>query len=139
MNSVTIVGRVTKEPILKKTPVGNCCFVTVAVTVNKDVADFFNVKLNDVHAENCRKYVHKGDVVSVSGSVHLSKWGDEKQYSSLSIDRARIEFFGKRANPTGVPETDEPRVRVMDEEDVPDFVKQSNGFEEVDDEDMPFF
>ena len=111
----------------------------VAVTVNKDVADFFNVKLNDVHAENCRKYVHKGDGGSVSGSVHLSKWGDEKRYSSLSIDRARIEFFGKRDNPTGVPETDEPRVRVMDEEDVPDFVKSNNGFEEVDDEDMPFF
>lgn len=138
MNDTTIVGRVVKEPIMKKTAVGACCFVTVAVNGAKDTVDYFNVKLFDRQAENCRKYVRKGDLVSVRGSVHLNQWGENKQYASLGMDQAWMEFYGKRSNPSGRAEEEE---RTVEDEatNMPPKDEENDWAEIEDDEDMPFF
>lgn len=128
MNVLTIVGRATKDPMMKETQYGNVCFLNVAVNDMGGKADFFSVKLTDKQAENTMKYVHKGDLVSVQGSVHLNQWGANNENASLAMDKARCEFYGKRND--GNSQTDNaPKTN----QDAP-----KSDFSEIDDEDMPF-
>lgn len=132
MNVLTIVGRATKDPQVKRTPTGTHCFLTLAVNSRKDrEADYFNVALHDKLAENCEKYVHKGDLVSVSGEVHLNRWGAQKQYSALGVEGKQLVFYGKRGANAAEEAADETET-----EEQP----SSAFFSEVDDdEDEPFF
>lgn len=128
MNVLTIVGRATKDPTMKETQYGNICFLNVAVNDIGGKADFFSVKLTDKQAENTMKYVHKGDLVCVQGSVHLNQWGTNNENASLAMDKARCEFYGKRSEGNqqieNTPATNKNA--------------QMSDFSEIDDEDMPF-
>lgn len=126
MNALTIVGRATKDPISRTTQYGEACFLTVAVNAGKNKTDFFNVTLSEQMAERCMKYVKKGDLVTVQGSVHLSQWGNNNERASLSMRAKSLEFFGKRTD--------------IDADDAPASAQNTpqNDFEEVDDYDMPF-
>lgn len=128
MNNLTIVGRATKDPTMKNTPYGEVCFLSVAVNNASKEADFFNVKLTEKQAENTMKYVHKGDVVSIQGSVHLNQWGANNENAVLAIDKARCEFFGKRSSDGSAAETPSHSNHNAPKNDLFD----------VDDEDMPF-
>lgn len=128
MNVLTIVGRATKDPVMKETKYGEVCFLNVAVNDINGKADFFSVKLTEKQAENTMKYVHKGDLVSIQGSVHLNQWGANNESASLAIDKARCEFYGKRNGgdhqADNMPKTNQNTPK--------------SDFSEIDDEDMPF-
>lgn len=126
MNVLTIVGRATKDPITRTSQYGEACYLCVAVSAGKNKADFFNVILTEGAAERCSKYVRKGDLVTVQGSVHLSQWGNNNEHSSLSVKGKSIEFFGQRS----AANSDAPTVSTQN--------ANKDGFEEVDDYDMPF-
>lgn len=128
MNNLTIVGRATKEPELRTSTYGDYCYLTVAVNAGQDKTDYFNVKIGDKQAKNCAKYVHKGDLVSVKGAVHLNQWGEGNRYAALSIHASQVEFFGKRREKNN--ETDGGAEMPKNNE--------FDGYEVVDDEDMPF-
>lgn len=128
MNNLTIVGRVTKDPTMKTTQYGDVCFLSVAVNDAGGKADYFSVKLTEKQAENTMKYVQKGDVVSVQGSVHLNQWGANRENATLSMDKARCEFYGKR-NDGNHQEDNTPKTN----QNAP-----KSDFSEIDDEDMPF-
>ena len=70
MNNVVLVGRLTKEPQLKKTNGGtSVCEFTLAVQRDKDNADFPNVVTFGKTAENLAQWQHKGSQIGVVGRL----------------------------------------------------------------------
>lgn len=134
MNSLTIVGRVVKDPELKSNDKGEFCFISVAVTdTSRDKAEFFNCNLSGKQATNCHKYVKKGDTISVTGSVHLSQFGEGNRYASMNVRATRVEFLGKRG----------AAVDGDTEDELPNAYKSTpkapnSGYMQIDEEDMPF-
>lgn len=81
INSVTLVGRLAKDPDLKYTPNGTAtCNITVAVNRpfsnqqgNKE-ADFLNVVVWRKPAENTAMYCKKGSLVGVTGRIQTRSY-----------------------------------------------------------------
>lgn len=108
MNSITIIGNLTKNPELRSTTDGTqVCGFTVAVNrpktrANKENntdpgADFFNVNAWRGLGENCAKYLAKGRKVAVVGRVSLRTWEkDGKHGASLEITAEDVEFLSSR-------------------------------------------
>lgn len=100
MNKVFIVGRLTKEPELRTTPNGvNVVTMSVAVTrrMNREQADFFNVIAWRGLADNCAKYLVKGQQVAVAGELRTRSYeandGSKRYVTEIQADD--IEFLAK--------------------------------------------
>ena len=116
MNSITIIGNLTKNPELRSTQDGTqVCGFTVAVNRPKTRnnpepgADFFNVNAWSGLGENCAKYLEKGRKVAVVGRISLRTWEkDGKHGASLEITAEDVEFLSSRtesatpADPSGM-------------------------------------
>lgn len=133
MNALTIVGRVTKDPEVKSNSDGSWCYLIVAVSTYKDKpSEFFNCKVRGKQAENCKKFVHKGDLVSVTGSVHLNQWGSNNEHAALAVNAASVEFYGKRSNYNEDDDAGRENTPVSSSKPT------NNGWTQVDEEDLPF-
>ncbi|MDY6367172.1 MAG: single-stranded DNA-binding protein [Clostridia bacterium] len=84
MNKVILVGNLTRDPELTETPNGVpvCRF---SIAVSRDYAsangnretDFFNITVWRGRAENCGKYLKKGNKVAVVGSLQNRSYEDK--------------------------------------------------------------
>lgn len=80
MNIISIIGRLTAEPELRRTQDGTAvCSYSLAVKRPrvKDASDFVNCVTWRQGAEYLSQYGHKGDLVAVSGSLQSRKWTDK--------------------------------------------------------------
>lgn len=129
MNSLSIAGRATKNPEMRTTSTGNamCTFCIAENGSWKNETVFVNVAAYGKQAEVCGKYVKKGDVVAVAGPVRLNRYGEGNSKAALSMDIRTVSFFGKR-NAASADEAGE----ALSQE------KETSGYTEIDDEDMPF-
>ena len=139
MNKLTIIGNLTRDPELRTTSTGlNVCSFTVAVNrrrsgnSNQPEADFFRVSAWRQLGENCQRYLAKGRKVAVVGSVSVSTYtgNDGTTRATLEVTADDVEFLSSRNEDAGyapaAPSQAAPAAPAM------------NGFEEVDDEDLPF-
>ena len=139
MNKLTIIGNLTRDPELRTTSTGlNVCSFTVAVNrrrsanSNQPEADFFRVTAWRQLGENCQRYLAKGRKVAVVGAVSVSTYtgNDGTTRASLEVTADDVEFLSSRNEDAGyapaAPSQPAPAAPAM------------NGFEEVDDEDLPF-
>lgn len=139
MNKLTIIGNLTRDPELRTTSTGlNVCSFTVAVNrrrsanSNQPEADFFRVTAWRQLGENCQRYLAKGRKVAVVGPVSVSTYtaNDGTTRASLEVTADDVEFLSSRNEDAGyapaAPSQPAPAAPAM------------NGFEEVDDEDLPF-
>ena len=139
MNKLTIIGNLTRDPELRTTSTGlNVCSFTVAVNRrrsgnrNQPEADFFRVSAWRQLGENCQRYLAKGRKVAVVGSVSVSTYtgNDGTTRATLEVTADDVEFLSSRNEDAGyapaAPAQSIPAAPAM------------NGFEEVDDEDLPF-
>ena len=129
MNQVTIIGNLTGNPVLKEGQYGPMCFFSVAVSNYKKPADYFSVRVLSKQAES------KGRKVAVTGSVHLSSFGEgERKKYTLVVDAQQVEFLGKGAaaedDGEDAPGYEEHRAQVAKQED--------EGYREVLDDQLPF-
>ena len=111
MNSIMIIGNLTKNPELRSTTDGtSVCGFTVAVNRPKTRsdrenntdpgADFFNVNAWRQKGEVCAKYLQKGSKVAVTGRISLRTWEkDGKHGASLEVTADEVEFLSGRSNP----------------------------------------
>ena len=80
MNSINIIGRLTKEVELRRTQSGKAV-ATYSLAVkrprSKEDTDFINCVTWEKAAEYLSQYGHKGDVVAVNGSLQSRKWEDK--------------------------------------------------------------
>ena len=139
MNKLTIIGNRTRDPELRTTSSGiNVCTFTVAVNrrrsanSNQPEADFFRVSAWRQLGENCQRYLAKGRKVAVVGAVSVQTYvgNDGTTRASLEVNADDVEFLSSRNEDAGyapaAPSQPAPAAPAM------------NGFEEVDDEDLPF-
>ena len=100
MNKVFIVGRLTRDPEHRTTPNGiSVTTFSVAVTrrMNREESDFLNVVTWRGLADNCGKYLVKGQQVAVCGELRTrsydAKDGTKRYVTEIQTDD--VEFLAK--------------------------------------------
>ena len=83
INRVILVGRVTKDPVLRKTPNGTSV-VSFTLAVNRNIkkegqpeADFINCVAWNKTADFMAQYVRKGALLGVEGRIQTRNYDDK--------------------------------------------------------------
>ncbi|MDR0876237.1 MAG: single-stranded DNA-binding protein [Clostridiales Family XIII bacterium] len=99
MNSVNIIGRLTKDPEMRKSAEGKTiCTLRLAIddTFSKDDrADFISVTVFGNQGDNCEKYLRKGFITGVQGRLRSDSYPDSdgiKRYT-VKINAERVQFL----------------------------------------------
>lgn len=147
MNLVVLIGRLTKDPELRYTPKTGTAVASFTLAVDKELskekkeemeskgqptADFINIVVWGRQAESCANYLRKGKLAAVNGRLQSRYYEDKegnKRYVT-EVVASRVEFleWGNNNNSTFGPG--------LGSEDI-DF-PGIDGFEPVDDENIPF-
>ena len=135
MNKVILVGNLTRDPELTETPngVSVCKF---AIAVSRDYAnsdgqretDFFNITVWRGRAENCGKYLKKGNKVAIVGSLQTRSYEDKDGIKRTLTDviANEVEFLT-------------PKNNLSDDADMSVSVKKERPqLEAIDDNQLPF-
>lgn len=107
MNTVTLIGALTRDPELRKRGESKVCDLRVAeANGRKESPLFVNVSVFGRQAEICNEYLSKGRQVAITGQLRFREWkNDEGQKrSEHTIAADRIDFLtssGKRRNSDG--------------------------------------
>lgn len=96
MNTVTLIGRLTREPDVRD---GDTPVTRLRVAIDRqradDHADFVTVVCFGRQAETAAQYLHKGRLIAVAGRLSQSEWttdgGDRRE--RLEIIGDRVEFL----------------------------------------------
>ena len=105
MNKVFLIGNLTRYPELSQTPTGvSVCRMSIAVGRRFSNAeggretDFFNVTAWRGNAENCAKFLKKGNKVAVAGSIQVRNYErqDGSKGTSVDIVADEVEFLTSR-------------------------------------------
>ena len=100
MNNIILIGRITKDPELKYTNngKGNTRF-TLAVSRNKDEADFINCVAWEKTAENIAEYFKKGSQIAVQGSIRTGSYEkDGRTVYTTDVWVYKFSFIGNNQN-----------------------------------------
>ncbi|MEY3784088.1 MAG: hypothetical protein RLZZ230_410 [Candidatus Parcubacteria bacterium] len=110
LNKAMVYGNLTRDPELKSLPNGmNVCSLSVATNrvfndrdgKRQEVADYHNIVVFGKTAENCAKFLTKGNGVYVEGRMQTRSWEKDgaKQYrTELIADRVQ---FGPKSGSAG--------------------------------------
>jgi single-strand DNA-binding protein len=136
MNSVSLIGRLVREPELKTGDMSVCKF-TIAIdrpvrAGQEKQADFPRIVCFGKTAENCEKYLSKGKQVAVEGRIQTGSYKDKegKQVYTTDVIANRVEFLGSKD--TGVkPDAQQQQSMTNMAAEMP------ASFQEID-EDVPF-
>lgn len=108
LNHITIQGRLCKNPELRYTP-NNIPVATFCVAVDRDYdrqkTDFINVVAWRQTAEFVDKYLRKGQLIVVSGSLQLRDWTDKRgdKRTVAEVVAEHVYFCGDKPNTAGKP------------------------------------
>ena len=99
MNSINLVGRLTKEPELKTTSNGNkvISFCLAVDRRTKDKAtDFIDCVAWNMLANIISQYCHKGNMLSVTGSLQTRNWEDSNggKHKASEVNVMSIDLIG---------------------------------------------
>lgn len=143
MNQLTIIGNLTKDPVLRTTQSGKTvCSFTVAVNRRqKDqngqtIADYFQVSAWNQLAQTCQQYLAKGRKVAVVGqvSVHTYQGNDGKTYAQMDVMANEVEFLSSRSE--AAEKSDQMVAQAT--EAMGGSVDPQSGFQQVESDDLPF-
>ena len=107
MNSVILIGRLTRDPELRYTQAQTAvCRFTLAVdrpkNGEKEGADFPSVVVFGKQAENCDKYLGKGRKVAVEGRIQTGSYKNKEGNTvyTTNVVASRVEFleWGEKPN-----------------------------------------
>ena len=149
MNSVILIGRLTRDPELRYTPGSQMAVVNFTLAIDRPPrqngdrqTDFPRVTVFGKQAENCDKYLKKGRMVAVEGRLQTGSYQNRNGDTVYTTDVVanRVEFLEWGDRPQGQsysrpsdgyqqrPQQSAPRA---DEDDMPD------SFDAIE-EDVPF-
>ena len=135
MNKVILVGNLTRDPELTETPSG-VAVCRFAIAVSRDYAnadgtretDFFNITVWRGRAENCGKYLKKGNKVAIVGSLQTRSYEDKDgiKRNVTDVIANEVEFLTPKS--------------VQSEDDVPVVTtrRERPQLEAIDDNQLPF-
>jgi single-strand DNA-binding protein len=133
VNSVNIIGRLTRDPELRTTPGGtSVCKLRVAFDQGKNNSGYVDVAVFQKAGEDCAEYLVKGQEVGISARLQWREWdasdGSGKRQAHELIAH-RVDFLRKPKDADSSTESDVPA-------DAADLVPAGAGAEGTDD--IPF-
>ena len=140
MNVICLQGRLVRDPELKQTNSGIAVATfTVAVQRNNKnqngdrESDFIDIVCWRYTAEFVSKYIKKGDLVCLNGTLQTRSYEDKNgnKRKVFEVVADNVHFGGDR---TARSDAAEPEQQTM----APEQPKANNGYVEVTDEDLPF-
>jgi single-strand DNA-binding protein len=119
MNSVQLIGNMTRDPELRQTPSGvSVCDCGLAINERfKNAAGELREKILFVdftvwgkQAESLAKYMAKGSPVAVSGSLQLDQWENDKgeKRQKITVRADRVQFLHRAAGKPDPKDEDIP-------------------------------
>lgn len=135
LNSATIAGRLTRDPELNALPSGqHVCNMSLATSRTyedrdgnkQEATEYHNVVVYGKQAENCAKWLIKGQLALVEGRLQTRSWDKDgvKMYRT-EIVAERVQFGAKAGGETTRVEKNTPAL--------PDYPE-----DEINPEDIPF-
>ncbi len=111
LNKAMIIGRLGRDPELRYTqsgvPVTTLNVATSETYIDRDgnkneITEWHRVSVFQRQAENCVKFLRKGSLVFVEGSLQTRKWQDQQgvDRSTTVIKAQRVTFLDKRSDST---------------------------------------
>lgn len=132
MNKVFLIGNLTRDPELSTTPSGvSVCRFAIAVNRNFTAqdgtreTDFFNITVWRSQAENCSRFLKKGNKVAIVGSLQNHSYEvDGQKRVATDIIANEVEFLtpkGESGADEEAPATRRPRPQLepMDDDGLP--------------------
>lgn len=111
MNSITIIGRITKEPELKYTQ-NNKKFVSFCVAVpksnGKNETSFIDCIVWEQSAEFLCRNVHKGNQIGITGSLETRQYTDNqgvnRKVSEIQVRNIDLIFGRNQTAEPAIPQ-----------------------------------
>ena len=145
MNSVVLIGRLTRDPELRYLPNGGTAVCNFSLAVDKDVskekkqemesqgkytADFINIVVWGRQGENCANYLAKGRLVAIQGRIQTGSYDakDGSKRYTFDVVAEKTEFLEWGDNNSNQNNTNQQESN--------DF--GGDGFHPVDDDEIPF-
>ena len=106
MNTVTLIGNLTRDPEMKGDGDRKVCRMRIAEgngSMKKESSLFINVAAFGRQAETCNQYLKKGRQVAVSGRLRFREWegsdGEKRSEHSIAADRVNFLSGGNGRRP----------------------------------------
>src|SRR5262249_39434318 len=108
LNKVFLMGRLTFDPELRRTPSGSAVTELRMATSRswagrdgerREETLFIDVTVWDRQAENCCQYLRKGSAIHVEGSLRMDTWDDKttgEKRSKIRVHADRVQFLDAR-------------------------------------------
>lgn len=147
MNQVILIGRLTRDPEIRYIPGSGTPVATFSVAIDRDYVkkdgtketDFIPVEVMGKTAEFCANYLSKGRLVSVVGSIRIDKYktqsGENKSFTKVAGKNVKALDSNRNNSQNSQNNFEEPPTFE------PSFEPNGldpNGFQAIDDEDIPF-
>ena len=150
MNSVNLIGRLTRDPEVRYTPGSQLAVATFNIAIDRPVraggerkTDFPRITVFGKQAENCEKFLAKGRLVGIEGRIQTGSYdkADGTRVYTTDVIANRVEFleWGDRQS-SGNHTSDRNEGYQRNEDSRPaqnSGVSMPDSFEEID-EDVPF-
>ena len=139
MNSVVLIGRLTRDPEVRYTAGTQMAVCTFTVAIDRPVragaekqTDFPRVTVFGKQAETCERFLAKGRLVGVQGRIQTGSYTNKDGVTVYTTDVVadRVEFLEWGDRPAGGQ-------RAQTQEAAPRFDAAPEGFSAID-EDIPF-
>ncbi len=113
INSVVLVGNLTRDPELRHTPSGTAvCSLRLAVNSRRkdgatgewsDKPNYFDITVWGQQGESCAQYLAKGRPVAVQGRLEWREWDaqDGSKRQAVEIIADNVQFLGGRPDGDG--------------------------------------
>ena len=140
MNSVVLIGRLTRDPEVRYTAGTQMAVCTFTVAIDRPVraggekqTDFPRVTVFGKQAENCERFLAKGRLVGVQGRIQTGSYTNKDGATVYTTDVVadRVEFLEWGDRPSGQGNSSGQQYRAQAVDEAPE------GFAAID-EDIPF-
>ncbi|HZW32467.1 MAG TPA: single-stranded DNA-binding protein [Isosphaeraceae bacterium] len=113
LNKVFLMGRLTFDPELRRTPSGTAVTELRMATTQtwpgrdgerREETLFIDVTVWDRQAETCCQYLRKGSSIHVEGSLRMDTWEDKntgEKRSKIRVRADRVQFLDSRRADSG--------------------------------------
>jgi len=133
MNSVLLIGRLTRDPEVRYTAETQMAVATFSLAIDRQQregkekqTDFPRITVFGKTAENCEKFLSKGKLVGVQGRLQTGSYKNKEGVTVYTTDVVadRVEFleWGDKS------ENSSPKIQAG----IPE------GFQAIEDDDIPF-
>ncbi|HIU26294.1 MAG TPA: single-stranded DNA-binding protein [Candidatus Copromorpha excrementigallinarum] len=141
MNSVVLIGRLTRDPEIRYVSESQMAVATFTVAIDRPVrsgqekkTDFPRVTVFGRQAENCERFLAKGRLVGVQGRIQTGSYTNKDGVTVYTTDVVadRVEFLEWGDRNERSSQSARPAGQQGGDMDIPE------GFQAIQDDDIPF-